>query len=249
MSSVTDEPRFVFAPRRSATDTEVGAAHIAWLYRARQLARSVEAKPFQPARLEQTLQQLRPLLAIDVDVARVPKVLAQGGIRFVIVKQLAGTRIDGATFWDEGRPVVVLSMRYPRIDWFWHTLMHELGHVQQGDSAENAVRLDLEPDERDHAAAAEREPAEVEADEFAASYLVDDAALASLLGPPHKPLSAASVQAFAHSVGLHPGIVVGRLHFRQTLPYSQLRRFLVDVRRHIVGAATSDGWNTTDSRS
>ena len=32
---------------------------------------------------------------------------------------------------DGKSPVVVLSMRYDRIDYFWHTLLHELWHLQK----------------------------------------------------------------------------------------------------------------------
>jgi len=52
-------------------------------------------------------------------------------VRFLVLEPLPQTRIDGACFWlDEYSPVVVVSVRYDRIDGFWHTLMHELEHMK-----------------------------------------------------------------------------------------------------------------------
>ena len=48
----------------------------------------------------------------------------------MIVEHLPRTRIDGAALWlDKHSPVVALSIRLDRIDCFWFTLLHELGHI------------------------------------------------------------------------------------------------------------------------
>ncbi|MGA3843425.1 ImmA/IrrE family metallo-endopeptidase [Ralstonia nicotianae] len=37
---------------------------------------------------------------------------------------------DGVVFClDDGHPVIGLSLRHPRLDIFWFTLMHELAHI------------------------------------------------------------------------------------------------------------------------
>ena len=44
----------------------------------------------------------------------------------------------------DGKPVIGLTLRYDRLDNFWHTLMHELGHLYNGDVSEEPVFDDLE---------------------------------------------------------------------------------------------------------
>jgi len=52
------------------------------------------------------------------------------GIHFVIEQHLSKTYVDGAVFkYHDGKPMIVLSLRHDRVDNFWFTLMHELGHV------------------------------------------------------------------------------------------------------------------------
>jgi HTH-type transcriptional regulator/antitoxin HigA len=240
--SLDEEPTFAFAARRSPTDGEVSVAHVAWLYRARQLAASMDVARFDPERLSTLMDELRPLRASPDPLAAIPEILSRHGVRLVVVKHLPGTRIDGATFWKSGAPVVVLSLRYPRIDYFWHTLMHELGHVRQGEQVAGPVRLDTEANGADRENSASRSPDEVDADEFAASFLIAPAALQRFIEEHALRPSASAVEAFAHAENIHPGIVVGRLHHRNVLPYSQLRRFLVDVRSVVARAATVDGW-------
>ncbi|MBK5201703.1 MAG: ImmA/IrrE family metallo-endopeptidase [Spirochaetaceae bacterium] len=52
------------------------------------------------------------------------------GIYFITEKHLPKTYLDGAVFKaPDDKPIVVLSLRNDRIDNFWFTLIHELGHV------------------------------------------------------------------------------------------------------------------------
>jgi len=52
-------------------------------------------------------------------------------VSIVFLKHFEKTRMDWATFWDNEieRPVVVMSMRYSRLDYFRFTLLHELSHI------------------------------------------------------------------------------------------------------------------------
>ena len=58
------------------------------------------------------------------------KVLREHGIVVVIEPALPRMHVDGAAFLIDGsRPVIGMTLRYDRIDYFWFTLLHELGHV------------------------------------------------------------------------------------------------------------------------
>jgi len=63
-----------------------------------------------------------PVVAVDL--------LKTNGIAVVVERHLPGTFLDGAALkLPDGRPVIGLTLRYDRLDYFWFTLFHELGHV------------------------------------------------------------------------------------------------------------------------
>ena len=102
---------------------------IAWCVQALRLATSVSVSTFKPQTLADGIRELRALATYPQEVKYVPRVLSQIGIRFVVVRHLTKTKIDGAALWlGDGwdSPVIALSMRHDRIDYFWHTLLHEL---------------------------------------------------------------------------------------------------------------------------
>jgi HTH-type transcriptional regulator/antitoxin HigA len=81
------------------------------------------------------MTRVRQLADFPEKVRHVPRVLAEIGIRVAVIEPLPHTRIDGAAFWlSDDAPVIVLSMRYDRIDGFWFTLAHELSHIRHRDT-------------------------------------------------------------------------------------------------------------------
>ena len=119
---------------------EISISQKAWLFRARHLSRAVQAKPFSAQSLRSALVHLRKLLISTQEARNVPKVLAEYGIRFLILEHLPQTKIDGVTFWlDDKSPVIVLSLRFDRVDWFWYTLAHELGHIERRDGLKEEI--------------------------------------------------------------------------------------------------------------
>jgi HTH-type transcriptional regulator / antitoxin HigA len=63
-----------------------------------------------------------PVVAIDL--------LKSNGLAVVIERHLPGTFLDGAALkLPDGRPVIGLTLRYDRLDYFWFCLFHEIGHV------------------------------------------------------------------------------------------------------------------------
>ena len=67
---------------------------------------------------------------------------------------------------------------------------------------------------------------EQRANAFAAEHAVPQAALDSLIARVGPLYSSERIQGFAHLHGIHPGIVVGQLHHRQEVVWSNFRRFL-----------------------
>ncbi|HEV8062602.1 MAG TPA: ImmA/IrrE family metallo-endopeptidase [Gemmataceae bacterium] len=90
---------------------------------------------------------------------------------------------------------------------FWFTLFHEAGHLLNDGNREVFVDVDYAED-----------PCELAADAFACHLLIP---------PRHQPelpglKSRIAVEEFARRIGIHPGIVVGRLQRKGLLPYTHL---------------------------
>lgn len=224
--------------RKSTSYGSITPAQCAWLLRAKRIAAAVQARPFSEAGLEPAIQALRHLLRDPQGVGQAPRILAEAGIRLVVIEPLPGTRIDGACLWDNDSPVIAMSLRFDRIDNFWFTLMHELAHV---DARAEAIDIDLQRIDE----GSERPETERAADAFASERLVPGHELDRFIAEVSPLYSTRKVEAFSEAVQIHPGIVVGQLQHRREIGWSSMRRALVPVRAWITDEAITDGWEST----
>ncbi len=207
----------------------------AWLARAKQLADTIQAAPYTGKSLENVLERMRLLTHNPEEVSEIPRILRENGIRFVIVEPLAGTKIDGACFWLNSSPIIALSTRFNRIDSFWFTLMHELGHCAQGEAS---LDCSLETSR----ANMEKSESERIADEFAVNSLIDLKDLNNFMERKRPLYSTASILSFAREKNIHPGIVVGYLQYQNELKSENFRKLLVPIRDYVTASAITDGW-------
>jgi HTH-type transcriptional regulator/antitoxin HigA len=209
----------------------------AWLYRVMQIAEVMDCKPYSSRALSSAILQLKEFMLDARDVAKVPGVLENCGLRFVIVEGLPNAKIDGVCLWlDDARPVVGMTLRHDRVDNFWFVLWHELCHVLNNDGKKEVV-IDVELDgEKSTDSAQERE-----ANRFAANRCVDAGDLISFSARRNNFFSERDVLHFAETLKVHPGIVVGQIHNR-TKRFNLLRKYLVKIREYVLPAATIDGW-------
>ncbi len=231
---------WAYAARKSTPYSMLTPAQEAWLCRARRLANAVSVSTFSPNNLTELVSSLRNLLHSAEELRHVPSLLADAGIRFLIVEHLPTTRIDGVCFWlDQKSPVIALSLRYDRIDYFWHTFMHELGHSANRDGLAKAA-LDTDFDRQ--VGADEKPGSETLADTFAVETLIPQDQLDDFVLRVRPLYSAVRIQGFANRIGVHPGIVVGQLQHRGEITYAQHRRMLSAVRQTITQVTLTDGW-------
>lgn len=153
-----------------------------------------------------TKEQLRKLATLSVDpqvVRQLPLILAKVGIILVYVYALPGMNADGAVFHlSTGHPVIAMSLRFPRLDYFWFTLLHELAHlVLHNDRLKEPVFFDVEAEEADLA--------EKAANRLAKDSLVDRNSWRNCT-PRYDP-SESAVITFAAEQGVHSSIVAGLL--------------------------------------
>lgn len=214
---------------------------LAWLYRARQIASEMIVAKYSKASGLKAVEKLRPLLASAEEVRKVPRILAESGIRYVIVEALPNAKIDGACFWlDAQSPVITMSVRHDRIDNFWFVLRHELEHVLQGHGME-AVIIDVELDgERGSATEAVSEEERV-ANAAAIEFCVPQKTLDSFIARKAPYFAERDLLGMAATIGVHPGLVAGQLQHR-TGRYDRFRGHLAKIRTLIRPSAVVDGW-------
>lgn len=232
-----NRPVIAFAARHGAELTpEIASAQLAWACRAKHVAALAWADRFTKSRISIAVRRLRQLVHEPEEVRHVPKVLAEAGIRLVVTEALKHTRIDGAALWlGRRQPVIALSMRYGRLDYFWFTLLHELAHIAAGDGECGDADLDAGGGETQ---------AETRANRKAAGWLIPPNLLASFIMRTTPLYSSKRISGFANRIGVHPSIVTGQLCHRGELTWDRFARLRVDVRRIVLDACIHDGWGT-----
>jgi len=218
-------------------------AQLVWIYRVKKAADALMVAPYSQVAVRRAIKNLEPLMMSPEAARKVPRILQDAGIRFVLMETIGPAKIDGVCLWlDERSPVIGMTLRYDRIDNFWFVLRHELEHVDKmhgrGDSV---VRLDAEL-EGPKAGVGQNIPEEERiANAAAANYGFTQEYLQAFITRKSPFFREMDVLGFANTVKVHPGIVVGRLQYA-TQRFDLLRKHLVGIRSHITPSAMVDGW-------
>ena len=156
------------------------------------------------------LRQVARLSAAPDGPRQARAFLAQHGIGLECVKHLPRTHLDGAALrLPRGSPVIGMTLRYDRIDNFWFTLLHELGHVGRHLCRSSDETGFVDDHNLREVGSAGGDTKELEADQWAQDalippeiweegHIVDDA----------NPMA---VLDMAWVAGVHPAVVAGRV--------------------------------------
>lgn len=246
INALKETPRFQHAAKKTEYN-EDNIRQLAWLNRAEQIAKAVTASEFSVEKLKKAIEILRGCLSNVNAVKQVSKVLTDAGVRLVVVEYLPGAKLDGACFWinSGSSPVVALSLRLDRFDNFWHTLFHELDHVLHGEGKDKPM-VDIDTERASTAKQSPKE--EVRANAAAANYCVPSDALEEWIRNTGRVSSRKNIVAFAHTLNIHPALVVGQLQYRGVIPYSFHRVLLERVRSLVVECVVTDGFGITPNQ-
>lgn len=237
VNRLEDTPVLDHAAKKTNVGEGPTPAQLAWLHRVREIAGGMLVAPYSPQALRTAIEKIRPLRGHVEHMSRVPRILAEAGVRFVIVEGLPGGKIDGVCFWlDDHSPVVGMSLRFDRIDNFLFVLRHELEHVLRGDGRAAPV-IDVELDK----SSGQASPEEDAADDAAREFCVPSDKMDAFVRRKAPYFSERDLLAFAKMLRVHPGLVAGRLQ-RVTGQYNRFRAHLEKVRSHITPSAEVDGW-------
>lgn len=239
VDSLDSDPPIVVSARKSNPNAPLDKYQRAWCARARQLSIALPHGGFEDRRMVSLKRDLRLLAAYPAEARRVSDVMREHGIRFIVVKHLPGSKVDGAAFWlDERSPAIAVSLRLDRNDKFWFTLMHECAHIEHHD----AISIDADMGHEEREQPRMKEAAERRADEDAAAVLVPPEELESFIrriGPIYaKP----NIIQFAHRIKMHPGIIVGQLQHRAEIKFGAHQEMQPKIRAHVISTALTDGW-------
>ncbi len=237
VSSLDDVPHLAHAAKRTCYD-DIPPAQLAWLFRVRQIASEMTVVRYERNKLEQAVETLSELRSDPALIRKVPKILAEAGVRFVVVECLPGSKIDGVCFWlDDNSPVIGMSLRFDRIDNFWFVLRHECSHVLHGHGKQKPI-VDSDVNLPTSSMISEEEQI---ANQDAAEFCVPSQKIENFYLRKRPFFPEREVVAFAKMTNTHPGIVVGQLQRRMDR-YDLLRQHLVKIKDHLSTAMMFDGW-------
>ena len=184
----------------------------AWVREAELTARRIDLAPFDEGRVRAMVNDLRRLTRLSADTAfdQAQQMCATAGIAVVLIAELRNTGISGCARWLSERAALIgLTLRYKTDDQLWFTFFHELGHLLLHRSKRSFVVDNAAENLGDRIVDPEMQQYEMEANRFAADTLIPPRALADFIR--QRVFTSASLHEFAESIGVGPGIVVGRL--------------------------------------
>ena len=188
----------------------------AWIQTAINISQGIETEPYNPEKLKSYLPELRNMTVQkpEVFLPRMREIFAQCGVAFVLLPHLKNSGVNGAVKWvNDERVVLAMNNRGLDADKFWFSLFHEIRHVFQ----RKIKTVFVSYSEKEMLDANDK--LEEDANNFATNYLISVAAMRKFA--PSRYTSDIEIVEFAKSIGIHPGIVAGRLQHEKIIPQNR----------------------------
>ena len=191
----------------------------AWVQTAMNVALKTDVATFDSEKLKSYLPDIRSMTRQEPEVflPRLRKIFSECGVRFVLLPSLKNSGINGAVRWfADDQVMLALNDRRTYADTFWFALFHEIKHVLQQKTRTVFISYMQSPKDESEL--------EREADLFAENYLINPKDYLAFTAS--SPVSEKAICDFADRIGIHPGIVVGRLqndHKLHPSQYNQLK--------------------------
>lgn len=199
----------------------------AWLRKGVLEASSIQLGKFDPKAIRSNIDAVRRFTLLSDFHEQLESHFARCGVALVFVPHLPKTYVNGAAYWQNDRPIIQLSIRYRYADIVWFNLFHELGHILLHSDRKDKAFLDDTISGSD--SFTKDDPIrEAEANEFASESLIPPQAYERLLGMDYK--RPAVIHEVASSIGVHPGVLVGRLHHDGKIHPSRLNDLRVQLK-------------------
>lgn len=231
------------AAKKSDYSTVI-AVQYTWLHRVRHVASAIDAPLYSQEKLRASLNEIRSFMVDPDGLAGISGILLNCGVRFALVEALPGAKIDGVCLWIEDQPVIGMTTRLDRLDNFCFVLRHEIEHILRlhglSETYAPVDEFDAGAELTSDSLPYEERTANSEALEFC----IPQDQIRSFYLRKQPFISERDVIGFAARMEVHPSIVVGQIQHR-TKQWNWLRKYLVGVRKHLVGQVLTDGWGYT----
>lgn len=186
-------------------------AIVAWLRKGLLDAQSIPTENYDEKRLRSVLSTIRAktLEKPEVFEPQLKEILSGCGIAFVVTPGLKKAPVNGASRWiTPEKALIQLSLRYSFSDIFWFSLFHEIGHILL--HGKKDFNIDI-PD------LSKGDEKEEEANKFACDTLIPEDLYKVFVGKDQ--FGESDIKLFSHQIGIHTGIVVGRLQREKRIAY------------------------------
>lgn len=201
--------------RLSNDDKVSKEAIVSWLRTGGLLSQKIDTKTFSKNKLVTIIPEIRSLTLEanpQVFLSTLRDYLAGCGVALVVIPHYPKTYVTGATFWQtKDKAVVMMSLRGSWGDIFWFSLLHEIAHIVL--HGKRTTFIEGKAKNKKH------EMQEREADKFASNHLIPSGEYSTFTKT--YDFSIKSIENFSQEIGIHPGIITGRLQHDGLLPYTQ----------------------------
>jgi len=202
--------------RRTKVKQSDNGAITSWLRLGEIKAEKISTPKYNVSTFKDALREIRALTRQDPEhfEPELRRLCSQSGVKLVFVPSISKAHVSGVARWlNPHSPLIQMSLYGKTNDKFWFTFFHEAAHILLHSNKKKDIFLDVQ------SGANINSPEEDEANKWAANFLIPlehkgelhDLALKNNRG---------SVIRFAENVGVHPGVVVGRLQHEGFLPYN-----------------------------
>lgn len=202
--------------RHSASFQSDPKALACWLRIGTIKAEQIETRPYDADKFETALDVIRATTEHDPEVFEpvIKEQCAEAGVAVVFEPEFRKISLSGITRWlSKAKALIMMSLRHKSDDHFWFTFFHEAAHVFLH-SKHSKKRIFIDGTK----VGSQENELEEEANRFAADFLI----------PPRDYLefceggtfTKTQIKRFARSIGIAPGIVVGRLQRDGVIRYN-----------------------------
>ncbi|EHK2337303.1 HigA family addiction module antitoxin [Clostridium perfringens] len=197
--------------RKKQNEAEKDLNVLAWLRQSELVGMKVETGEFNRNKLKRLIPVFRELTLKDASefYPKMKELCAKCGVALVLVEDIPGNGISGATIWRKNKPILSLTVRGKRADIFWFTFFHEIAHIINHKKEQYNISFDKDDFE-----------IEKEANELARDYLIPNDLYKEFLCK-YSFNNRDDIIMYSKKINIAPSILVGRLMFDQYISYDQ----------------------------
>lgn len=214
--------------RRTRKEQSDMGAIWSWLRLGEVEAEKMNGPKFDKNKFEKALKTIRTFTNLSPEefLPRMRRLCIDSGVSLVLIPAIPRAHVSGVARWlNPHKALIQMSLYGKTNDRFWFTFFHEAAHILKQDK--KGVFLD-EFDGQRLDSSYERD-----ADKWASDFLIPPECTAELPSLRSKE----SVKTFASKIGVHPGIVVGRMQHEELITHKWMNGLKVSYRFKAKGNA------------